>query len=849
MAQQYGTVKCDVITFTSGTTGNETDVSITVSGLANIEESGITITGDIQGRNITATGDLNVSGLSTTSGLTVNNAISGNTINTSGNIVTTANITGNTLTATGDLNVSGTGLIVSGLTIGGGLTVSGTGSTYSSGLTVNGTFTAGTVVTSGNATVTGDLTVTGTISGDVLKGGTLVSGGTAVFTTVTGTTVTGTTANFASGVFTTQISGATVTGDTGNFTTVTATTTNITSGIFASGTAAAPSVSVGTADNGIYSPGTDEVAVATNGSQRLLIQDTGLTVNGTTTLNGTTLSLGAEGGANGFVNAPESIYFNIDSNNSETGKTFVFAHNATDQTGTELFRIQDDGKVGIGTSSPDTPLAIQSANGNFTATYNDFSGVSLFISNDGTGGDGNLSGGIAFDSPDRSTSKHAAIVPVQTGSDLNQVGLSFWVHPSSTRQSNVEEALRIDNEGRVGIGTTSPARSLHIAGGTNSLVIERTDATTSALLAVAESNNTGIYSRAANSSTTARDLVVYMGSTEALRIDTSRRLLVGTSSYIGTGGGGKMQLVQNDGSDTRTLSLKNSATDQQLHLGLLSSGTSYITWGGYYDSGWTADDAGNTLCLGAVQFTSTSSGSTFTVRTTNTPANSPSDRLTVNAAGDVLVYKTAVSNTTEGVAFTKGEINSTITDAGGRNQNIFLNRQDSDGTLVLFRQANVTEGSITVSGSAVSYNGAHLSRWSQLPGGVERTEILRGTVLSNLDEMCEWGDEDNEQLNRMKVSDVEGDRNVAGVFQAWDDDDDTYTNDFYCAMTGDFVIRIAQGTTVTRGDLLMSAGDGTAKPQDDDIVRSKTIAKVTSTTVSATYSDGSYCVPCVLMAC
>ena len=47
----------------------------------------------------------------------------------------------------------------------------------------------------------------------------------------------------------------------------------------------------------------------------------------------------------------------------------------------------------------------------------------------------------------------------------------------------------------------------------------------------------------------------------------------------------------------------------------------------------------------------------------------------------------------------------------------------------------------------------------------------------------------------------------------------------------------------------MSAGDGTAKPQDDDIVRSKTIAKVTSTVVSETYADGSYCVPCVLMAC
>jgi hypothetical protein len=72
---------------------------------------------------------------------------------------------------------------------------------------------------------------------------------------------------------------------------------------------------------------------------------------------------------------------------------------------------------------------------------------------------------------------------------------------------------------------------------------------------------------------------------------------------------------------------------------------------------------------------------------------------------------------------------------------------------------------------------------------------------------------------------------------------------FTARWTGDFVIRIAGDVTVERGDLLMSAGDGTAKPQDDDIIRSKTIAKVTSTNVSCTYEDGSYCVPCVLMAC
>ena len=189
-----------------------------------------------------------------------------------------------------------------------------------------------------------------------------------------------------------------------------------------------------------------------------------------------------------------------------------------------------------------------------------------------------------------------------------------------------------------------------------------------------------------------------------------------------------------------------------------------------------------------------------------------------------------------------------------------INRGTDDGNLIEFTQAGTQEGTISVSGTTISYNGAHLTRWSQLLGidpydKTARPEILRGTVMSNLDEMCDWtcptsGDcQDNEQLNKTEISSVDDDPNVAGVFQSWDDDDDTWVNDFYLAMTGDFVIRIAAGTTVQRGDLLCSAGDGTARPQGDRYIKDSTIAKVTSTTVSCTHPDGSYCVPCVLMAC
>ena len=172
-------------------------------------------------------------------------------------------------------------------------------------------------------------------------------------------------------------------------------------------------------------------------------------------------------------------------------------------------------------------------------------------------------------------------------------------------------------------------------------------------------------------------------------------------------------------------------------------------------------------------------------------------------------------------------------------------------------------------GKSVSYAGVEIfnsgkkikldavDTWEGSPGEpilMEDESLVKGTVLSNLDEMNVYTDAegnpvDNEQLNKVKVSDVEGDVNVAGVFVNWTHDDAHDVDEINMAMTGDMIIRIAQGTTVQRGDLLMSAGDGTAKPQGDDIVRSKTVAKVTSTHVTCTYADGSFCVPCVLMAC
>jgi len=324
---------------------------------------------------------------------------------------------------------------------------------------------------------------------------------------------------------------------------------------------------------------------------------------------------------------------------------------------------------------------------------------------------------------------------------------------------------------------------------------------------------------------------------DSVNIDSSGRLLVGTSTSSATA-----KLVV-EGQTTAPqagaiLKLQRGEAPADITIGEGLGNIEFAANDGSIFAQISAQadaDAGASDYPGRLLFLTTADG-----------ASSPTERMRIHESGAVTIGKTDRSTTVAGVVFEPvGLIGATRS----ANPPCAFNRLTNDGVIVNLLGQSTIEGTISVSGSTVSYNGAHLARWSQLPGGVERTEILRGSVLSNIDEMCEWGDEENEQLNRMQVSSVEGDLNVSGVFDMWDDDDDTYTNDFYCAMTGDFIIRIAQGVTVQRGDLLMSAGDGTAKPQDDDIIRSKTVAKVTSTHVTCTYDDGSYCVPCVLMAC
>ena len=378
-------------------------------------------------------------------------------------------------------------------------------------------------------------------------------------------------------------------------------------------------------------------------------------------------------------------------------------------------------------------------------------------------------------------------------------------------QTNGTAALTIDASQNVGIGTSSPgaplsfgstadAAKIFLRGNTNEYAI----GTQSNELRIASYSATTFYR------------LGYAG-TESMRIDSSGNLGIGTSSPAGklhVEGGSENAII---GSSTRKIYFRADSGG----IGLLDGAAQ--TGNGFYVNG-------------ASSYVATFIGST--------------ERARIDSSGNLLVGKTALALGTSGVELYAGGEGAFTRSAAPC---LYVNRLADDGDLVRFFQATTQEGSISVSGTTVSYNGGHLSRWAQTTTAKDDT-LVKGTVLSNLDEMNVYTDADgnpvdNEQLNKVKVSDVEGDANVAGVFVNWSHDEDHNVDEINMAMTGDMIIRIAQGTTVVRGDLLMSAGDGTAKPQGDDIVRSKTVAKVTSTHVTCTYADGSYCVPCVLMAC
>ena len=345
----------------------------------------------------------------------------------------------------------------------------------------------------------------------------------------------------------------------------------------------------GSVTNGIYTPGTNQVAVATNGTGRLFIDSSGNVGIGTAspndyanystlTLNDTTGSI-IDFEANGTICGELQALANEFRINA-VGALGVLKMYAG---GSERMRITSAGLVGIGTSSPSEALHVKST-----------SGTQLVLERDGT------------------TTQIASVVFKDGSGDQNRISSSDSNLIFESGAGNTER-LRIDSSGKVGIGTTSPNEKLDVRG---KLYLN---------------NGSASYFDAASSGgliiTNPTAVRWEVNSSERARIDSSGRLLVGTSSssevntavFQGNSAAGSAANV------TISSTLNNPTSTQT--LGVLSfSDNSHVK-------------AAQIECLrdGGTWTSGTSQPSALKFSTTANGASSPTARMTIKEDGVVAI--------------------------------------------------------------------------------------------------------------------------------------------------------------------------------------------------------------------
>jgi hypothetical protein len=357
----------------------------------------------------------------------------------------------------------------------------------------------------------------------------------AVTGTISGTTVTGTTANFVSGVFTTQISGTTVTGTTssfttGNFTTLSGATATFTSGVIASGTATNPSLSfVGDPNTGIFSPGADQVAVATNGVQRLTVDSSGRLLAGTSTSR-----IVGIGTSQGQIQIEQP---------STSNAIFSLITNRNVATVSPRIELCKTRGTALGSTNIVSNVELLGS-----VAFNGADGTNLIPAAliegyvDGTPGANDMPGRLIFSTtPSGSSSPterlritSAGLVGIGTNAPNVPLEVVGNIHMSGAADrtifnrannalslgTNNTTRLHITNAGNVGIGTTSPAYPLEVArnNGVIGFIPDSVNGNTIRFGGVGGTANQLIF-------TGASDL-------ERARIDSSGRLLVGTSTSL-----------------------------------------------------------------------------------------------------------------------------------------------------------------------------------------------------------------------------------------------------------------------------------------------------------------------------
>jgi hypothetical protein len=277
---------------------------------------------------------------------------------------------------------------------------------------------------------------------------------------------------------------------------------------------------------------------ASSPTERLRIDSSGRVGIGTTTpsqllhCERTTAGVTALFGVNDGTFNPRLVVYGgstgttIQNTWSSSASNLIFANGGAVGSGTEAMRIDSSGRLGIGTSSPSALLDVAGA-----------TNPAIKITGSSTG-----SGSITY-----VTSSN--IFNIASNNDSNStyrpLSLSaFSLSFGTGSGQSITTAVTIDSAQRVGIGTTSPGAIFQTRVAADKNIAFNLDSNSEARIS---SFNDAI-SASAPLGFNGTDLRFQTGNTERARIDSSGRLLVGTST---SAGGDALQQISGVGSSTR----------------------------------------------------------------------------------------------------------------------------------------------------------------------------------------------------------------------------------------------------------------------------------------------------------